>query len=83
MATTAKPTSDTDGLWIAAAFIGFFLIPVLAEASPTFVNGVLLLVLFSSLLFNRNSWLPYLGKLEGSTLKVGSTSGGSSGKKRA
>lgn len=69
MATTPK-TSDTDGLWIAAAFIGFFLIPVLADASPTLVNGVLLLVLFSSLLYNKDSWVPYLAKLESSTLKV-------------
>jgi hypothetical protein len=40
--------------------VGFFLIPPLARANPTLVNGFLLLVLFSVLLIRRDRWLPYL-----------------------
>lgn len=63
----AGAADDTLGLWVAAAIVGFFAVPMLAGVSPTLVNGVLLLVLFSSLLLNRDRWLPYMRQLEGST----------------
>lgn len=57
------PDLSGTGLWVAAALIGFFLVPMIADASPTFVNSFLLLVLFSSLLLNRDRWLPYMKAL--------------------
>lgn len=48
---------------VIGAVVGFFLIPPLASANPTLVNGVLLLVLFSTLLIRRDRWLPYLNQL--------------------
>lgn len=44
---------------IVGLIVGFFVIPPLARANPPLVNGFLFLVLFSSLLYNRNRWLPY------------------------
>ena len=62
----SKP-SDTNGLWIAAIVVGFFAIPILADMNPTLINGFLMLVLFSSLLLNRDVWLPYMKQLERAT----------------
>jgi hypothetical protein len=50
---------------VVGAAVGFFLVPPLARANPAVVNGFLLLVLFSSLLLNRDRWLPYLSQLSG------------------
>lgn len=55
---------NNQALWVAAALVGFFAIPVLADLSPTAVNGFLLLVLLSSLLLTQETWLPYLRQLE-------------------
>lgn len=43
-----------------AVVIGFILIPPMAKAWPTLVNGFLFLILFGSLLMHRDVWLPYL-----------------------
>lgn len=61
--SSAVDTSN-NGLWIAAIVIGFFAVPMLADLNPTLVNGFLMLVLFSSLLLNRDVWLPYMKQLE-------------------
>lgn len=40
--------------------VGFVLVPPLARANAQLVNGFLFLILFSSLLYHRTIWLPYL-----------------------
>jgi len=71
------------GLLLAGLLVGFFIIPPLANASPKVVNGFLLLVLFGSLLFNRDRWLPaferFSGTVSSSSSKAGASTGGTSG----
>lgn len=59
-----RKSDATIGLWVAAALIGFWAVPMLADAAPVWVNGFLLLVLFGSLLYNRERWMPYARRLE-------------------
>lgn len=55
---------DDNAVWIGAVIVGFFAIPVLADVNPPLINGFLLLVLFSTLLLQRERWLPYLLQLQ-------------------
>lgn len=80
--TTPTDEISGTGLWVAAALIGFFAVPMLADASPRFVNSFLLLVLFSSLLLNRDRWLPYMAKLNIQATSSGGGGGGSGKKKK-
>jgi hypothetical protein len=64
---------------IVGVVLGFVLVPPLARANATLVNGFLFLVLFSSLLYNRERWLPYFTQFTNAaarTQKKESTSSG-------
>ena len=54
-----KVKSETAVLF-GAVVIGFVLVPPLARANASLVNGFLFLILFASLLMHRDVWLPHL-----------------------
>lgn len=56
--------------------IGFVLVPPLARANAPLVNGFLFLILFSSLLYHRNIWLPYLEQFSKAAGAQPNTAGG-------
>jgi hypothetical protein len=60
----ASKTTDAQvgdqGVLVIGLIVGLFAIGPVARAAPTLVNGFLILVLFSSLLYHRDRWLPYL-----------------------
>lgn len=66
----------------AGVVIGFVLIPPMARANAQLVNGFLFLVLFSSLLYNRERWLPYLAQFSRAASGSQSSSGSGSGASR-
>jgi hypothetical protein len=73
---TAKATGQPDKVVLLVGIVfGFFAIPPLARANPALVNGFLTLVLFSSLLINRDRWLPYLNQLGGAASGTGGGGG--------
>jgi hypothetical protein len=45
---------------VGGIVVGFFLVPMVAGAAPEIVNGVLLLLIFGTLLMNSDRWIPYL-----------------------
>lgn len=47
---------------ITGVLIGFVLVPPLARANAQLVNGFLFLILFGSLLYRRDRWLPYFAQ---------------------
>lgn len=53
------------GIAIAAIAVGYVLVPPLARAWPSLVNGFLFLILFGSILNRRDVWLPLLARLGG------------------
>lgn len=67
--TGASSVMSDQAVLIVGLGIGFFLIPPMARANPTLVNGFLFLVLFSSLLYNRNRWLPYFAQFSSAAQK--------------
>lgn len=64
------------GVLFGAVIVGFILVPPMARAWPTLVNGFLFLILFGSLLMHRDVWLPYLDT-------TARAAGGGGGKKKA
>jgi hypothetical protein len=55
-----NPMFEGQTLLIVGLIGGFVVVPMVANVAPVFVNGLLLLVLTGTLLFNSDRWLPYL-----------------------
>jgi hypothetical protein len=66
-------TYTNHGIVIAGIVVGFFLVPMLADMSPTIVNSILLLSLLAALLMNSDKWLPYLKQFGNATSSVTAT----------
>lgn len=60
---------------ILGLVVGWFAIPIMAQASPEVVNGLLLLILLAALLVNYQKWVPALNSfglaVSGETPRVG------------
>jgi hypothetical protein len=59
----ATPAAFTGTAMVATVIMvaaGFLLVPVAAQAYPTLVNGVLLLILVGIILGHSDLWIPYL-----------------------
>jgi len=64
------------GILVIGFIVGLFVIQPLARSSPVLVNGILALILFSSLLFASDRWLPYLAQFSKATGGSGAKASG-------
>lgn len=53
---------DNNTILIAGVAAGFVVVPLLAGAAPTAVNGVLILILVGIVLMRSSSWLGWLSE---------------------
>jgi len=58
-------------LLIVGLIGGFVVVPMVANVAPVFVNGLLLLTLVGTLLFNSERWLPYLAEFSELSARAG------------
>lgn len=57
---------------VVVVLAGFVLVPTIAKAQPTLINGFLILLLVGVVLGNSSKWLPYLNAVN----KQGTASSG-------
>ena len=60
MTQTSSQIFEGQTLLVVGLVGGFVVVPMVANVAPVFVNGLLMLTLVGTLLFNSDRWLPYL-----------------------